>query len=127
MTINREVSNDFPHSQHRPVVVNIGIQIPVVKSLPKPRWNFNKANSNGFSKQFDDCIKWISPEAKNYDRFTGLMIGIAKKHIPRGYRKEYIPGWSQESEDLYNEYQESNYILVADALLSSLSKTRREK
>lgn len=107
--------------------MNIGIQIPVVKSLPKPRWNFNKANWNGFSKQLDDCIRWISPEAKNYNRFTGLLTRIAKKHIPRGYRKEYIPGWSQESEDLYNEYQETNGNLLADELLSSLSKNRREK
>jgi len=69
----------------------------------------------------------MSPEAKNYNRFTGVLTGIAKKHIPRGYRKEYIPGWSQESEDLYNEYQETNDNLIADELLSSLSKTRREK
>jgi hypothetical protein len=125
--ISREVFNDFPHSQHRPVFVNIGLQIPVVKSLLKPRWYFNKANWNRFSKQFDDCIRWISPEAKNYDRFTGLMIGIAKKHIPRRFRKECLPSWSQESEDIYNEYQEMNDNLVADKLLSSLSKTRREK
>lgn len=55
------------------------------------------------------------------------MIRIAKKHIHRGYRKEYIAGWSKESEDLYKEYQESNDHLTSDELLSSLSKTRRKK
>lgn len=51
------------------------------------------------------------------------MTGIAKKHIPKGHRKEYVPGWSQESEDLYNEYLETNDNLIADELLSPLSKT----
>lgn len=45
-----------------------------------------------FSKQLDDCIRWIRAEAKNYDRFTGVMIEITKKHILRGYRKKYITG-----------------------------------
>jgi len=49
------------------------------------------------------------------------VIEIARKHILRGYRKEYIPGWSQESENLYNEYQKTNDNLEADKLLSSLS------
>jgi len=55
------------------------------------------------------------------------MNGIAKKHILRGYRKEYIPGWSQESEDLYNEYQETNDNLVTDELLSSSLKPAEKK
>lgn len=40
----RSVLNNFPKSQHRPVRIQIGIQIPLVKTLPKPRWNFRKAN-----------------------------------------------------------------------------------
>jgi len=55
------------------------------------------------------------------------MFGIPKKHIPKGHRKEYIPGWNQESEDLYNEYQKTYDNLIADELLFSLSKANREK
>jgi len=57
---------------------------------------------------------------------VGLVIGIDKKHIPRGHRKEYIMGWSQESEELYIEYQKTNCCEIADALLSSLDKARQE-
>jgi exonuclease III len=35
--IRRIVLNDFPRSQHRPIIISIGIQIPVVNSVQKPR------------------------------------------------------------------------------------------
>jgi len=78
--------------------------IPIVSLVQKPRWNFQKANWESYSRQIDDCIRWIKPKTEKYDRFVGLVIGIAKKHIQRGYRKEYIMGWSQESEELYIDY-----------------------
>jgi len=77
--------------------------------------------------QLDDCISWTKPKTENYDQFTGLVIEISKKHNSISYRKEYIMGWNQESEELYNEFQETNYRKTADALLSSLDKARKEK
>jgi len=102
--IRRIVLNDFPRSQHRLIIISIGIQIPIVNAVQKPRWNFQKANWESYSCQLDDSIRWIKPKTENYDRFVCLVIGIAKKHIPRGYRKKYIMGWSQESEELYIDY-----------------------
>jgi len=62
----------------------------------------------------------------NYNRFLGLVIGIAKKHMPKGYRKEYIPGWNELSENLYREYMDGN-VDVADDLLISLDENWKEK
>jgi hypothetical protein len=89
---NRKVLNDFPRSQHRPVIANIGIQIPITKSIQKPRWNFQKANWEEYRKILEDNIRWIKPESINYGRFVGMIISTAKKCIPRGFRKDYIPG-----------------------------------
>lgn len=108
--IRRIVLNDFPRSQHRPIINTIGIQIPIVNSVQKPRWNFQKANWESYSRPLDDCIRWIKPKTENYDRFVGLVIGIAKKHISRGHRKDYIMGWNQESEELYIEYQKNQLL-----------------
>jgi hypothetical protein len=36
----RTVLPAFPPSQHRPVILNIGLQVPIIPSIPKPRWNF---------------------------------------------------------------------------------------
>ncbi|KAG5893755.1 hypothetical protein JTB14_001200 [Gonioctena quinquepunctata] len=51
----------------------------------------------------------------------------AKKCIPRGYRKEYIPGWSQNSDELYQHFLETGDQEIADELLHSLDAARREK
>ena len=50
----------------------------------------------------------------------------AKSAIPRGYCKEYIPGWSEESEKLYEEFCEDGHE-IADELLHSIVAARREK
>lgn len=125
--ITRKVLNDFPHSQHRPVLYEIGIQIPLITSSPRPRWNFNKADWPGFAEELDKCVRRIPPTLEAYERFVGAVISAAKKHIPRGFRREYIPGWSEESENLYQQFIESNDHEIADQLLHSLDATRRKK
>lgn len=94
LQVTREVLPAFPNSQHRPVIFEIGFSIPVVTSIPRPRWNFQKANWSQYSSEMDAAIRFIPPIAKNYDRFAKLAISIGKKCIPRGYRKEYIPCWN---------------------------------
>lgn len=34
--IKRIVMDNFPHSQHRPVLIEFGLQIPIFRSIPKP-------------------------------------------------------------------------------------------
>ncbi|KAG5873381.1 hypothetical protein JTB14_026450 [Gonioctena quinquepunctata] len=111
---SRTVLSDFSHSQHRPAVTEIGIQIPIVESTPRPRWNFSKANWPEYARQLDTCVRSIEPKAKNHHRFVGMVLAIAKKHIPRGFRKEYIPCWTEESQQLYDEFVESGDPEIAD-------------
>ncbi|XP_072378913.1 uncharacterized protein [Diabrotica undecimpunctata] len=124
---SRTVLPSFPHSQHRPVIIELGIQIPIVESTPRPRWNFNKGNWPEFTKELDTCIRFIDPKANNYHRFLGMVMSIAKKHIPRGFRKEYIPGWTEESQKLYDEFLKSEDPEIGDNLLKSLDSTRLNK
>lgn len=42
--VTRNVLGNFPNSQHRPVVLDYGLQIPLIRSIPKLRWNFRKAD-----------------------------------------------------------------------------------
>ena len=86
------VGNDFPRSQHRPIFVDIGLSIHLVHSFPKSRWNFNKANWEAFSEEMEHTIQFIHPCRYNYNRFCNVLKSIAKKHMPRGFRENYIPG-----------------------------------
>ncbi|KAF0699141.1 Uncharacterized protein FWK35_00035076, partial [Aphis craccivora] len=120
--VYRTVLNNFPRSQHRPILINVGIQISI-----KPRWNFRKANWHTFAKSIDANIRWIKPTTNNYDRFFGIVKGAAKRCVPRGYRRDYMPCWNPESNQLYTEYQKNSTTELTDMLLTSLAKSRKER
>lgn len=124
---SRKVLKSFPHSQHRPIILNVGVQIPIIASIEKPRWNFGKASWWKYSKEVDANIRWIEPIKENYGRFVKMILSTAKKSIPRGYRKEYIPGWSNDIEKLFNDFENSGDPEIADELLNALTAARKEK
>lgn len=123
----RKVLNDFPRSQHRPVLITTGIEILSTSSLNKPRWNFQKANWLEYSKLVNRHLRWIPPNPENFKRFVGVIKSAARKTIPRGFRKDYIPCWSTENERCYRDYQLNPTTDKADRILSSLNKNRKEK
>ena len=46
----------------------------------------------------------IDPSPENYDRFVKVVHATARKHIPRGCRKNYVPGLTTDLAEQYNEY-----------------------
>lgn len=127
ITASRKVLKSFPHSQHRPVIVSVGVSIPIIESIPKPRWNFQKANWQKYQQEVDANLRWIPPKRCNYKRFVGVVNAAAKRCIPRGFRKEYIPGWNDNIEQLYREFEESGDPKILEELLDALNAARREK
>lgn len=127
LCVTRKVLSAFPNSQHRPVIIEIGMSIPIINSIPRPRWNFQKANWTKYQEKIDASVRFIPPDPKNYDRFAKLIIATAKQCVPRGYRKEYIPCWSEDSDRLYNEFIETESPEVAKELMESLDDARRSK
>jgi len=69
-------------------------------SRPIPRYNFRKANWEIYRKEHKSHIQMY----KCTSTFPKSLLKAAKINIPRGFRKNYIPGWSTESEELYKEY-----------------------
>lgn len=88
---------DVSHSQHRPVVIDMGVEIPIVKSTSKLRWKFNNTNWLEHTKEFDGCARFIDPKTNKYHCITELIFSIAKKHVLRCFRKNYFLGWAEES------------------------------
>lgn len=127
LQVSKNVLPAFPNSQHRPIIIDVGINVPIVTSVPRPRWNFQKADWRAYKIKLDAAIRFIEPEPKNYERFTNLIVNTAKKCVPRGYRKEYIPCWNEETDRLYNEFQETEDPETAKELLKSLDEARKQK
>lgn len=121
------VLRGFFNSQHRPVIINIGLKIAVIHADLKNRWNFTKADWASFSRHVDQTISRIPPVASNYARFMKLVRKAAAINIPRGHRKSYIPGWTEENQTLYDQFRDTGDIQISKALLSGLDKTRKEE
>ncbi|KAG5878656.1 hypothetical protein JTB14_030855 [Gonioctena quinquepunctata] len=117
--------SEFPHSQHKPVPVTLRVQIPIINSMPEPRWNFNKADWTKFQKILCSTVHWIPQIPQNYRRFRSALISSEEKSIPRRYRKNYIPGWSEDSKALHQVYLSSGD--PEDDIIHSLDNTRRGK
>ena len=102
----------------------IGLDIPTLSSVQKPRWNFWKANWPEFTKSIAESIYRIPPRSEYHQRFCKLVITKANKYIPRGVRKSYIPCWTDESEALFKKYKESGDPDTGKKLMTSLKEGR---
>ena len=105
--------------------------------MPTPfrrHFNFKKANWKAFSTDLDTRICDIDPSPENYDRFVKVVHATARKHIPRGCRKNYVPGLTADLAEQYNEYiqlyeQEpfsADTITAGDELAQTLTVEQRK-
>lgn len=74
----REILKLFPRSQHSIITIYYGLQIPLVRSIPKPRWNFQKADWNKFFLYLDINLRFVSPLPKSYEEFVKSVKNAAK-------------------------------------------------
>ena len=123
-----QVLDDLPRSQHRLIVTHVGIQIPLTRSLQKPRWNFRKANWTKFSEQLEKSIVCIPIKGTSvteaYTRFTKAIFKAAK-NIPRGFQPTYIPCLDSECQQLLEEFTSSGDPDTADHLIECLDNARQ--
>ena len=132
---HRTVLDRFPRSQHRPSVIIIGSVLRATNSSPTPRWNFEKANWKLFAELLDRRIVLADTIPKRgindaYDKLCDAINHAALGSIPRGARKDYIPGWSKTCNELYNKFvisgDKDSRASAATELCDQLDKERRE-
>lgn len=97
LSTSRRILAYFPHSQHRPVICEVDINVPMINSIPKPSWNCCKANWTEFTKSVNANDRWIPPKAENYDRFVGVIIswfsygvGISPLFLLKHFKIKYF-------------------------------------
>ena len=108
-------------------MISTGIKITRVQSLQKPRWNFRKADWENYQKEIDKVCQHIPANQHNFKRFCKLILKTSKKFIPRGVRKQYIPCWTTNSEELLKKYEETQDQEIAEELLESLLENRKQR
>jgi hypothetical protein len=78
---------------------------------------------------FDLLIVQLIPAcSSSNDRFAKAPIVTAKRHVPRAFREQYyIPGWEENCENLYQDYNINHDSGTANRLLEELNKQRKKK
>ena len=76
----------------------------------------------------------IPATAECYDQFVNALRKVARKNIPRGGRRNYVPGRTPESIELIEEYREKyeddpfadSTITLGEEPMSAISEERRK-
>ena len=102
----KTILDPVPHTQHRPLCLQIKAVV-TPKTVPHlRRFNFKKANWKSFSSDLDSYVSELDASAEQYPDFIQAVFKSSKRNIPRGCRTNYIPGLSPSSADLYEDYKE---------------------
>ncbi|KAJ8414015.1 hypothetical protein AAFF_G00066130 [Aldrovandia affinis] len=123
----KAVLNPLPKSQHRPISVTIKPAITKSKVPFQRCFNLKKAKWAEYNKGMEKALLDVEPTPDNYSMFV-------QAHIPRGWRKEYIAGLTEESLQLLECYEtefgndpfSDTTSELGDALMESLGKDRRK-
>ena len=100
---NKIVMEPIPRSQHRPIGVQVNAAITVQTVPFRRRFNLKKANWEQYAHQLDASVENIPATAECYDQFVNALRKVARKNIPRGCRRNYVPSLTPESIQLIEE------------------------
>ena len=106
----RRIIDIFPRSHHRPSIIKVPSLVQPIAGKPVKRWNFRKANWELFTAETERRTPGLpNPQADDadatYTAYCNIPICAAKKSIPRGFNKDYIPGWDNTCNHLLREHQ----------------------
>ena len=100
---NKIVMEPIPRSQHRPIGVQVDEAITVQTVPFRRRFNLKKANWEQYAYQLDAAVENIPTTAECYDQFVNALRKLDRKNIPRGCRRNYVPGLTPEAIQLIEE------------------------
>jgi hypothetical protein len=72
-------------------------------------------------------VQFIPARSSSNGRFLNAIKAAAKRYVPRGFRDLYVPGWKQNCEDLYHEYNTNHETATANRLIEELNKQRKKE
>ena len=100
------VMDAIPHTQHRPICVSVQpVVVPQATTFWR-RFKLRRAVWIGYSTELDNRIEEVEPIPSDYNRFVENVRVAPRRHMPRGYRTDYVQGLTDESKNLYEAYKQ---------------------
>ncbi|GFS15895.1 RNA-directed DNA polymerase from mobile element jockey [Elysia marginata] len=112
-------------SDHRPTLITIR-QNGIPPRQQRSRWNFKKANWEGFratsereyrNNSWEDSIDGLE------GTFTSIILKSSNLHIPKGSHQKYKPFWNEEIESAVSSRRQARIELEACPTIASKKKT----
>ena len=131
----RTVMDHIPKSQHRPILVESQPALTPMTTKHQPRFNLRKANWQEFTNEIENSITNKPHTVNDYNIFTKILWKAAKRHIPRGCRKNYIAGLTNQTSTMYEEYSRlynedpfnQDTIDLGNIILNHLNEEKRAR
>jgi len=130
----KDIGDPIPSSQHRPVILQVHGAVRPTTVPFRRRFNFKKANWEGFTKRLDVSIGDMEEFPERYDDFITLVRLASRRTIPRRCRTSYVPGLTRAALDKLQHYNAMHVIdpfnektlSAGEDLLHDIAESRRK-
>ena len=100
------VEQQLGGSDHKPVILHIKQDSQPTNIKQCPSWNYKKANSTEFLAKADQYCKDLDLGQEHLNNkvklFTTAILTAATETIYRDRRRNYIPFWNEQLQELHN-------------------------
>ena len=122
------VLGNFPHSQHRPSVIHIGVTLPVIHSTNNKRWNFRKADWGNFTRKTENSTPLIPRQQIAFEEHVAWVHSHQLPTLQSQRRSSSLYSmYGRRSSAFLQQYEESGDPDIADNLIKSLNAARRDR
>ena len=130
----RHVEQQLRGSDHKPVLLIIKQDLRQAGRKLCPSWKvYKRANWPEFLKKADENCRNQKMEQHHLNGkvklFTGAIFRAAKETVPRGRRRDYIPGWNAQLQELHStasRLREKMESCLTDENVAAYNKSKAE-
>ena len=99
------------------------------------RFNLRKADWDGYSTELYKLIEDVETILEKYGSFVDKVRVASRRYIPQGCRTNYIPGLSEESKSLYEDYKkqyasdpfDNGTMETGNALMNNMKEEKKKR
>ena len=108
---------------------------PSHATLSEGALTYGKQTGTDIQQNSINLLKTLNPSQENYGGFVDNVRVASRRYIPRGCGTNHIPGLSEESKSLYEEYKkqyasdpfDNGTIETGSALMNNMIDEKRKR